>query len=252
MQKLSIMLLATMLVACSAEAPKPNTDAATGAGAAPSAQASDTLAQIVGVAAEPGQAAVNADQAPPPLIIGERTLDYPTNLQMAMLAYRLRGAEPPIEAWAGEEYDVRYADEFTRPEKLRQAVGALQTAFADTAGVGFIRMRTESYLSEYDATRGGFYVNTFEPGMSFGFNDPENVSLQFGNALAAHLWPLSAAEASAAFERNGRNRRVELDIVLKITGIESRGAGTVIATTIQSYTVHGNSRAGQLGAVNLQ
>lgn len=240
---------ALLLCACGGGGDK----AATTEEAAQEARSSGNLAEIAGVGqtkANEASAAAPGQPTPPP--IGTGTLQYPTDAQMVMLGYRLRGIEPPIATWAEADNSVRYADEFTRGEKLQTATTTLQNIYADTDGVGFLQIRTNSQLSEYDPTRQGFYISTFSPGSSFQYSSRDTVQLQIENALAAHLWPMTPEEGATTYQRNGRSRYVVVDMVLQIVGVEFRGNRTLIKARVQNYTVHGQSnRVGQLGDVTV-
>lgn len=252
--KQRVVTVAAVLVAaaCSGETPVRTEESARRPDAGAEARSSGSLADIVGVSPSQEEPSTTPQDARPLLVVGDRMIDYPSEVQMTMLVYRLRGAEPPFETWASQHQAVRSADEFSRPEVLRQHTEQLRSAFADTAGVGTIRFRANGGMSEYDSARQGFYITSFAPGTSYAFSAYEHVTLQFENALAAHLWPLTPDQASAVFARNQRERGVSVDMVLRIVGVEQRGNRTLIRTTIQNYTVHGIGRVGQLGAVELQ
>jgi hypothetical protein len=248
MMKYVIAASALLLCACGGGGEK----AATSEEAAQEARSSNTLAEIAGVAENNDSATAAAPGQPPPPPIGTGTLQYPNDTQMVMLGYRLRGVEPPVGAWAEAENSVRYADEFSRAAKLQTATDTLQNIYADTDGVGFLQLRTNSQLSEYDPTRQGFYVSTFSPGSSFQFNSRETVQLQIENALAAHLWAMPTEEGAATYQRNNRSRSVVIDMTLQIVGVEFRGNRTLIKARVQSYSVHGQySSIGQLGMVTV-
>jgi hypothetical protein len=167
---------------------------------------------------------------------GDNVLSYPDDLQMTMLAYRLTGREPPLEAWAGEERDVKYADEFTKTDKLKAEVQRLVSIYESTEDVGALQMRLNSQLSQYDSSKGGYYLTAFSPGGSFNFNGKEPVSVQVGNMTDAFFWPMDAEKAQEILAHT--SRRVSVDAKIRITGTTRRTSGIVVKGKIAEYAIY--------------
>jgi hypothetical protein len=237
-----------VVVACDQNQTGSQGDSASGAlaeapqaGHAPSA---DSLAPAPVIGAPQADAA-----GPAPLSLGNGVLNYPDDLQVIMLVYRVRGLTPPIETWASNVQTVRYADEFSRPQRLQTEMQRLQAAYDSTADVGIIQVRTTAQLSEYDAGAGGFYVSALQPGTALYFNSFEFAALNFDNASAAHVWRLAPAAAQDAFERNRRLRDVRVDITARIVGVDPHGDRPTLHGRVLSYSVRSyDSSIGPLGA----
>jgi len=167
---------------------------------------------------------------------GDNVLSYPDDLQMTMLAYRLTDRTPPLEAWAGEERDVRYADEFTKVDKLKAETQRLVSIYESTKGVGALQMRLNSQLSQYDSSKGGYYLTAFSPGGSFNFNGKESVSVQLDNMADAFFWPMDAEEAQEILALT--SRRVSINATIRITGAMRRTSGIVIKGDIADYAIY--------------
>lgn len=170
--------------------------------------------------------------------VGSRTLEYPEDLQMVMLSYRLRGQVPPFENWAKEAQSLRITNEFNRAAVLKEEMDRLQDAYDSTEDVGFIRMRTRSNFTEYDGNRGGYYLTTFSPGTSYQFRAyQDKVALQLVNASAAHFWPMDVQRAQEVLQRNRNNRHVTVDTTIAIMGVERRSSGPVLKGELLDYTI---------------
>ncbi len=167
---------------------------------------------------------------------GDNILSYPDDLQMTMLAYRLTDRTPPLETWAGEERDVRYADEFTKEDKLKAETQRLASIYDSTQEVGALQMRLNSQLSQYDSSKGGYYLTAFSPGGSFHFNGKEPVSLQLDNMADAFFWPMDAEKAQEILEHT--SRRVSINAIIRITGVMRRTSGIVIKGDIADYAIY--------------
>src|SRR3546814_14942041 len=89
---------------------------------------------------------------------------------MIMLGYRLRGMVPPLAQWAEGQQAVRRANEFERATVLQGERERLQSIYDHTADVGRLRLHVHSQFSEYDGSRGGYYINAFSPGSVFTFS----------------------------------------------------------------------------------
>lgn len=203
------------------------------AGEAPSTAVADA-AQAVGASSPPAAAS-----------FGARQLDHPDDLQMLMLAYRLEGQRPPIADWAAAQARVAVADEFERPAWLAQEQQRLQEIYDGTAGIGSIRMNVNARFGEYDAGRGGYYLDAFVPGNVFTFEvqpapNPvrrERITLQVDNREELNFWPLDPAAAKDVLGRNSGQRNVTLDSRLQLTGIHRRSDGRVISARLLGYAI---------------
>lgn len=236
---LSLLLLGTGLLAgCGAKEDTP-ADAAADASlpAAVYGAARETAPQPAAKA----KGAAPAGQTPAPASaprFGEAVLDYPDDLQMTMLAFRLTNRAPPLEDWAAEEYEVRRADEFSRAGRLRAETERLAGIYEATANVGFLRMRLSSQISQYDPDRGGYYLTTFAPGSTYNFSGREKVIIQIDNAREAYFWPMDAEAAQSVLQHTSRN--VTIDARIRVTGTERRTSGLVLKGRLADYAIFSN------------
>lgn len=236
--------LTAMIAACGAEGgggetPPTATGTATPAGVAPvSKSVSASNAKLA--------PAAGTDR------FGQRQLDHPDDLQMLMLAYRLEGRQPPIAEWAAAQSRVVHANEFERSALLEAERQRLQGIYDSTADVGRLRLNVRARFGEYDATRGGYYLDAFMPGSVFNFNArpaphpvvQERVDLQVDNSEEINFWPLDVAAAQDALQRTGGMRNVTLDSRFRITGISRRSGGAVLSARLLGYTI-GSERYGR-------
>lgn len=239
------VVVLTLLSACGSEpAPEP----AAGDFSAPDANVAAPPAPAPAPTAAPPAAAptpATASGAPAAPVLGTRLLSHPENLQMVMLAYRLQGRVPPLAEWAAEQARVKYANEFERAGLLAQETSRLQDVYDATADVGRLRLNVNSRLSEYDAGRGGFYLNAFLPGSSFDFSvqpapypvREERVIVSVQDDGELNFWPVDAAAAQQALARNQNMREVLLDSEFVITGVGRRSDSVEITARLLGYGI---------------
>lgn len=217
----------------------PHDDAgAAPAGGAPPARAPTLAAPARGATAEAGSSTKAG-------ILGRNVLAYPDDLQMSLLAYRLTGRTPPLEAWAGEQNSVRTANEFTRADQLRAETATLAAVYDSTEDIGFLQMRLRSQLSQYDAAKGGYYLTVFAPGGTFGFKGREKVDVRLENGSEAYFWAMDAARAEEILDDTGssqHNRSVTIDAKIRLLGTERRTYGLLIKGRIVEYAIYGTRR----------
>ena len=238
---------AAMLSACG-KSEAPSAPPAAVYGAAPATAPAPVASAAASPAAEPG-AAASAAQAP-----GSQTLDYPDDLQLLLLGYRLTGQTPPFETWALDAQAVRNADEFTRAAALKAEIERLQAVAASVADIGFVRVKTHCNLSEYDGSRGGYYLPAFEPGVRYDFEAfREKIGLQIANNADAYLWPLTPDAARAALQTAGM-RAVDVDMRVAIVRATRRSSGLQLDGRVLDYRVIGRQYGNPavLGTVQLK
>ena len=214
------------------------TDAPSGTAAAP-ATAAPSAAPARSERDEASSAAGSGDA----YVAGTQLLSHPDDLQMVMLGYRLRGLVPPLAQWAEEQQAVGRANEFERATVLQGERERLQSIYDGTADVGRLRLNVNSQFSEYDGSRGGYYLTAFSPGSVFTFSAQpvsgasEHVRVQVDNEDELNFWPLDAAAAQDVLREAGGTRSVTLDSSFRITGVSQRSDGTTIAVRLQRYAI---------------
>lgn len=203
-------------------------------------QTSQSQAPAAVYGAQSSETAAKKDQGPatPALSqpFGDGVLSYPDDLQMTMFAYRLTNREPPLSEWASEQSEVRRADEFTKADKLEAEVDRLAAIYDATQGAGLLQMRLNSQLSQYDASKGGYYLAAFSPGGMFNFNGREPVSVQLDNMNEAFFWSMEPGQAQEILAQT--SRRVTVDAKIRIVGTERRTSGLVIKGRILDYAIY--------------
>ncbi|TNJ33015.1 hypothetical protein [Arenimonas terrae] len=237
--------LASLLVACGNDAPVAADNAGDAAAPvagqdAPAATPAPAPRANEGKAAAP--AGTVATAAP---VLGSRVLGHPDDLQMVMLGYRLQGRVPPLTEWAAEQPRVKYGNEFERADLLAQESARLQDIYDATADIGRLRLNVNARLSEYDAGRGGFYLNAYLPGSRFDFAvqpapypvREERVTLAVDDRGELNFWSVEVATAQQALARNDNLREVLLDSELQITGVSHRSEGVVIEVELLGYAI---------------
>lgn len=194
---------------------------------------------------EPAAASARAAAPAPGPGSGTRELSHPEDLQMLLLAYRLEGRTPPIAEWAAAQHRVAAANEFERAGVRDEEQARLQAVYDGTEGIGLLRMNVNARISEYDGSRGGYYLDAFTPGSVFQFSaspapNPfrdETVSLRIDNPGELNFWPMDPVAAQEVLAKNNGQRHVTLDSRLRITGINRRSAGAEVAATLLGYSI---------------
>jgi len=228
------------LAACGSDAGSESQQAVAGA-AAPSSAAGATTA----ASARSGRDDGASSSAGPgdAHVAGTQLLSHPDDLQMVMLGYRLRGLVPALAQWAEGQQAVRRANEFERATVLQGERERLQSIYDGTADVGRLRLNVNSQFSEYDGSRGGYYLTAFSPGSVFTFSAQpvsgarEQVRVQVDNEEELNFWPLDAVAAQDVLREAGGTRSVTLDSSFRITGVSQRSDGTTINVRLQRYAI---------------
>ncbi len=234
---LAMLASILLLAGCGGSGADGGEPGATAPGAsAPETAASGAAPAATGTQDKPGKKPAASSAAPAPSAFGTNVLAYPDDFQMILLSYRLTDRDPPLAVWAGEQRDVKYADEFSKAGKLDAETARLQDIYASTEGVGIIQIRLTSQISQYDTSRGGYYLTAFSPGNQISFNSGESVSLQLNNMADAFFWPVDAARAQEILEHT--NRSINIDTKIRITGAQRRSNGVVIQGVIEDYGIY--------------
>ena len=218
--------------------------------------------------ASPSPDATRADVAPAPTVptgattppaTGSRLtgregeLANPDKAAMVFLYLDLAGIAPPIDDWVEQDSRVLYAP---APAKAAQRVtvkAELESGIAAVRNIGAIRLWLNgAQLSEYDPTHGEFTVGALAPSSVVEFNAlGQKVTLKFGNARAAQTWRVPAAEAQTIRDKVGRGGNVEMDLLLRITGVQPGMGGGSIVADVQQYELRMSHNATMIGRVQV-
>ena len=183
------------------------------------------------------EAAAEPASTTPSAAVGSQTLDYPDDLQLLLLAYCLAGQTPPFDTWARTASSVHSADEFSRAAALKTEIERLQAVAASVADAGFLRVKTDCNLSEYDGSRGGYYLPAFEPGVRYNFEAfREKLGLQVANSADAYLWPLTPDAAREVLQKAGM-RTVSVDMRIAVSRATRRSSGSGSSRTWNSCSL---------------
>jgi hypothetical protein len=237
--------LALALAACG----EGNAPAATDAGSAPVDHAAATAggsAPSTGVAA--AQTGTQASQGP--LAGRDRELVNPDDSVMVLLYFDLAGITPPLDNWVERDSRVEFAqgtDKAAMRATLRQE---LEAGAAAVRGVGQLRLSLNNAgLSRYDPAYGEFRVGALSPSSVIAYSAfGQKVELKFGNGRTAQLWRVPQAEAQAITDRIGYVA-VELDVLLRITGVQPGMGGGTLMVDVVEYELRESRGGTTLGRV---
>lgn len=188
-----------------------------------------------------------------PASLANRTgeLVNPDDLAMIFLYYDLAGLTPPIERWIEEDRDVRFGDASEKPARREALRAAFTAAQASVRGVGRLRLTVQSDLSEYDPTYGEFTVRALAPSSTFSYAaQSQRVTIRLANGQVAQRWPVSAAQAQSINDRVSYLRGTQVDVLLRITGVQPGTDGGSLTAEVVSYEVRDRD-AGILGRLTV-
>jgi len=245
MGALRAMSLASVLLfaACSGETAKP-------ASASPPANAAG--ADVAPTPTAPGGAAT-----PPAtgsrLAGREGELANPDKAAMVLLYLDLAGIAPPLDDWVEQDSRVLYAAAPAKAAQRPLVKAELEAGLAAVRKIGAIRLSLNgAQLSEYDPTHGEFTVGALAPSSVVSFDAlGQKVTLKFGNARAAQTWRVPAAEAQTIRDKIGRGGNVEIDLLLRITGVQPGIGGGSIVADVQEYELRLSHNASLIGRVQV-
>lgn len=218
--------------------------------------------------ASPSPNAAGADVAPAPTAPGAATLPpatgsrlagrqgelaNPDKAAMVFLYLDLAGIAPPLDDWVEQDSRVLYAP---APAKAAQRVtvkAELESGIAAVRNIGAIRLSLNgAQLSEYDPSHGEFTVGALAPSSLVSFDAlGQKVALKFGNARAAQTWRVAPAEAQTIRDKIGRGGNVEMDLLLRITGVQPGIGGGSIVADVQEYELRLSHNATLIGRVQV-
>ncbi len=180
----------------------------------------------------------------------------PSGRDLALIAYRLAGVEPPLEAWANADATVSQADEFKRAAALKLVVESYRSRLATLQGVDTVRIEMMTTFGEYNPDYNEFDM-AIDDGTSVEFGasgSPAAVSLHLINGSLAQAWPLPApnAQAVVAAVKGNRNVRLNVTIQLKDSSVVDTSTALTINGKILSYDVEAFPSNRRLGHVDVK
>lgn len=177
-----------------------------------------------------------AGSTDPALAGRQRELVNPDDATMVFLYFDIAGIAPPLDAWTEQDRRLQSAagaDKAGLRTVIRQELEAGAASVRDT---GLIRLSVNSArLSPYDPTYGEFTVGALSPSSVIRFSAfRQDVELRFGNGRSAQTWKVPEAEAQAISDRIRYIGNVQLETLVRITGVQpGMGGGTLIADIIE-------------------
>lgn len=175
----------------------------------------------------------------------------PDDLAMIFLYYDLAGLTPPIEQWIEDDRDVRYGDASEKPARREALRAAFTAAQSSVRGVGRLRLTVQSDLSDYDPAYGEFTVRALAPSSTFTYSaQSQTVTIRLANGQVAQRWPVSAAQAQSINDRVSYLRGTQVDVLLRVTGVQPGTDGGSLTAEVVSYEVRDRD-AGILGRLTV-
>jgi hypothetical protein len=183
---------------------------------------------------------------------GGRELVNPDSNTVVFLYYQLAHLPLPVDTWVEEDSRVKFAP---APDKAahREAVRSeLNAAAASVQGVGSLRLTINANLSDYDPTYGEFTIRALSPSSVVNFNAlGQKVEVSFTNGRIAQIWHVPQAEAQAVRDKISYTSNVEIDALLRISGVLPGPAGGTITTEVVEYELRETQRGTVLTRVKL-
>lgn len=221
-------------------------------GGAPAAAPAGTATGSTGggSAAAPGAPAPAA--ASPTL--GGRTgeLVNPEGEAMVFLYYDLAGLAIPLDNWVEKDNRVQFAQPFDKAAKRAEVRAELEAGAAAVKNVGFLRLNMNANLSDYDPTYGEFTVRALAPSSVVYFDGfGQKVELRFTNGRNAQLWKVPQEDAQLTRDKIGPYGQADLDVLLRITGVQPGTGGGTLNTEVVEYELRAQRGGLTLGRVQV-
>lgn len=184
--------------------------------------------------------------------MGDRSgeLLNPDPVTMVLLYHALAGLAPPLDRWIESDPRVTQAPAAGRAAQRELVRAELTAALAAVRDTGFIRLALNDHLSEYDPSYGEFTLRALAPSSTVPYRGlQQEVSLRFANGRDAQVWAVPAAQAQAINDSLSYGRSVQLDVLLKIAGVQPGSGGGSIVTEVLEYEIRSQRDQRLLGRV---
>jgi hypothetical protein len=226
-RSLALLTVAVLLAGCGRGQTPP-------AAGAPSAIAGATTNPPVA----PRVAVATAAAGPVGLPGRSREVVNPDNSTMVFLYFDLAGLKPPVDDWVESDNRVRSAAPADKAARRAAVRAEFESGIAAAHGIGRIRVSLgDANLSDYDPAYGEFTVRALAPSSELSCDAlGQKVATRFANGETAQLWRVPADQAQAVRDRTS-GRRVGLDAVLRVTGVQPGPGGGAVITEIEEYTL---------------
>jgi hypothetical protein len=186
------------------------------------------------------------------LAVRSGELVNPDNPSMVLLYYDLAGMPVPIDDWTEQDSRVRFAPGVDKAARRSAVRAELQAGANAMHGVGVIHLSMGANLSDYDPAYEEFTVGALSPDSVVTFDAlGQKVSLKFGNALGAQTWHVTKADAQPLVDRIG-HRDVNLEVVLKVSGVQPGPGGGTIVVDALSYELRETGGGTIIGRVQVK
>lgn len=160
----------------------------------------------------------------------------PDATTMVLLYFDLAGIDPPIDRWVEEDRRVQTARPADKAAQRNAVRAELEAAFAAVRNIGRLRLSVSNAgLSDYDPGYQEFTIGALSPASQFDYKAlSHDVTVQFVNGETAQHWSVPTAQAELVRDRTARGG-TQLDVQLRIAGVQPGAGGGTILTSIQSY-----------------
>ena len=179
-------------------------------------------------------------------------INNPDSSTVFLLQYKYSHTPVPYEAMAQRDSAVRSADEFHKPEAVKQAVARLEARAASLEGVKRIIVNLASTFSEYDTQYHEYDVNLSD-GTYIPYNNASGRELRIAltNGTKAQTWPLNPQEAEDVLRKNNGSRDATLVLTLLLLPSPPAvdGEPVVLNAKIVGYDVLAQFGNAKLGSV---
>jgi hypothetical protein len=191
-------------------------------------------AVLSSAAAAPGASASAASADP--MAARTRVAVNPDATTMVLLYFDLAGIDPPIDRWVEDDRRVQTARPADKAAQRNAVRAELEAAFAAVRNIGRLRLSVSNAgLSDYDPGYQEFTIGALSPGSQFDYKAlSHGVTVQFVNGETAQHWSVPTAQAELVRDRTARGG-TQLDVQLRIAGVQPGAGGGTILTSIQSY-----------------
>jgi hypothetical protein len=180
-----------------------------------------------------------------------RELVNPDANTVVFLYYQLAHLPLPIDTWVEEDSRVKFAPGLEKAAHRESVRSELNAAAASVQGVSSLRLTMSANLSDYDPTYGEFTIRALSPSSVVNFSAlGQKIDVSFSNGRTAQIWRVPPAEAQAVRDKISYNN-VEIDALLKITGVLPGPGGGTITTEVVEYELRETQRGAVLTRVNL-
>ncbi|MCB1844192.1 MAG: hypothetical protein KDI09_14625 [Halioglobus sp.] len=195
-----------------------------------------------------------AGNTKPGLAGRQREIVNPDDATMVFLYFDIAGISPPLASWMEQDRRLQNAAGAEKASLRSVIQQELEAGAASVHDIGLIRLSLNSAkLSAYDPTYGEFTVGALSPSSVVRFSAfRQDVELRFGNGRSAQTWKVPEAEAQAITDRVRNFGGVQLEALLRITGVQPGMSGGTLTVDILEYELRESRDGATVGRVKVK